>query len=114
MRAVLVVAVVGLLVRGPALAADVEPVIHVTARKFAFEPGEITLRKGVPVVLEITSLDREHGFFVPALGLRADVPAGATTRVRVVPDRVGRFEFHCDIFCGSGHGHMAGDIVVVE
>jgi cytochrome c oxidase subunit 2 len=108
-----VLAVVGAL-GWSAHATDVEPVIHVTAKKFAFEPSEITLRKGVPVVLEITSLDREHGFKVPALGIRADIEAGATTRVRVVPDRVGRFEFRCDIFCGSGHEEMAGDIVVVE
>jgi len=36
------------------------------------------------------------------------------TRVRIVPDRTGRFEFRCDVFCGSGHEDMAGEIVVVD
>jgi|SRR5581483_751170 len=91
-----------------------EPIVHLTAKKFEYAPSEITLRKGVPVILEITSLDRDHGFKVPALGIRADVKAGATTRVRIVPDRTGRFAFRCDVFCGSGHEDMSGELVVVE
>ena len=91
-----------------------EQIIHVTAKKFEYTPNEITLKKGVPVVLEITSLDRDHGFKVPGLGIRADVKPGETTRVRIVPERTGRFEFRCDVFCGSGHEDMAGEFVVVD
>ena len=94
--------------------AEAEQVIRLTAKKFEYTPNVITLKKGVPVVLEITSLDRDHGFKVPELGVRADVKPGETTRVRIVPDRTGRFEFRCDVFCGSGHEDMAGEIVVVE
>jgi cytochrome c oxidase subunit 2 len=32
--------------------------------------------------------------------------------VRVVPQKAGRFEFHCDVFCGSGHEEMSGILVV--
>jgi|SRR5579862_3283954 len=91
-----------------------EEVIHLTAKKFEYTPNEITLKKGVPVIVEITSLDRDHGFKVPELGIRADVKPGETTRVRIVPDRIGRFEFRCDVFCGSGHEDMAGEFVVVD
>ena len=94
--------------------AGAEPVIRMTAKKFEYTPNEITLKKGVPVILEITSLDRDHGFKVPEFGVRADVKPGETTRVRIVPDRVGRFEFRCDVFCGSGHEDMAGEFVVVD
>src|SRR3989475_13255591 len=97
-----------------AVPAGAEQVVHMTAKKFEYTPNEITLKKGVPVVLEITSLDRDHGFKVPELGVRADVKPGETTRVRIVPDRTGRFEFRCDVFCGSGHEDMAGEIVVVD
>jgi cytochrome c oxidase subunit 2 len=31
-----------------------------------------------------------------------------TVRVRVVPEKAGRFAFLCDNFCGDGHEHMAG------
>jgi len=91
-----------------------EQVIHLTAKKFEYTPNEITLKRGVPVIVEITSLDRDHGFKVPELGVRADVKPGETTRVRIVPDRVGRFEFRCDVFCGSGHEDMAGEFVVID
>lgn len=91
-----------------------EQVIHVTAKRFEYSPSEITLKRGVPVVIEITSLDRDHGFKVPELGLRADIKSGQTTRVRLVPERAGRFVFRCDVFCGSGHEDMAGDLVVVD
>jgi cytochrome c oxidase subunit 2 len=91
-----------------------EQVIHMTAKRFEYTPNEITVKKGVPVILEITSLDRDHGFKVPELGIRADVKPGETTRVRIVADRTGRFEFRCDVFCGDGHEDMAGELVVVD
>ena len=94
--------------------AGAEQIIHLTAKKFEYTPNEITLKRGVPVVLEITSLDRDHGFKVPELGIRADVKPGETTRVRIVPDRTGRFEFRCDVFCGAGHEDMGGELVVVD
>jgi cytochrome c oxidase subunit 2 len=94
--------------------AAAERLIHVTARRFAYEPSEITIARGEPVVLELVSLDREHGFQIPDLGIRADVKPGETTRVRIVADRPGRHPFQCDVFCGSGHEDMAGVLVVVE
>jgi cytochrome c oxidase subunit II len=89
-----------------------ERVVHVVARKFVYSPDVIELQQDVPVIIELTSADRDHGFSVPELGLRIDVEPGKTARVRIVPDKVGTFEFHCDVFCGSGHEEMAGRIVV--
>jgi len=89
-----------------------ERVVHVVARRFTYSPEVIELQLGVPVVIELTSDDRDHGFSVPELGIRIDVEPGKTARVRVVPEKVGTFDFHCDVFCGSGHEEMAGRIVV--
>ena len=91
-----------------------EQVVRMTAKKFEYTPCQITLKKGVAVVLEITALDRDHGFKVPELGVRADLKSGQVTRVRIVPNRTGTFEFRCDVFCGSGHEDMSGEIVVVD
>jgi cytochrome c oxidase subunit 2 len=91
-----------------------EQVIRMTAKRFEYSPSEITLKKGVPVVLEITALDRDHGFKIPGLGVRADLKSGEVTRVRIVPDHVGTFAFWCDVFCGDGHDDMSGQIVVVD
>src|SRR5438477_3714775 len=90
-----------------------EQVIRMTAKKFEYTPNEITVKKDVPVVLEITSLDRDLGFKLRAFDVRADIKSGTTTRVRIVPNKTGRFPFQCDVFCGSGQEDMGGELVVV-
>ena len=89
-----------------------EQTIKVTARKFEFSPETIVLEKGVPVTLELTSLDRKHGFTVPEMGIRADIKPNETVRVHIVPPKAGTFTFHCDVFCGDGHEGMSGQIIV--
>jgi cytochrome c oxidase subunit 2 len=96
------------------IAADNEQVIHVTAKKFEYSPKEISVKKGVPVVLEFTSLDRMHGFDCPGLKIRTDIKPGQVNRLRFVPDKTGTFPFHCDDFCGVGHEGMKGTIIVTE
>jgi cytochrome c oxidase subunit 2 len=95
------------------LAQAPEQVIHITARKFVFLPGEITLKQGVPVVLEFVSADVVMGFNAPDFKLRADIIPGQVARVRLVPQQIGSFDFLCDIFCGDGHEGMSGKIHVV-
>ncbi len=89
-----------------------EKVIAVTAERFKFTPGVIQLKVGEPVVLELTSLDRKHGFQVPDLKIDETIEPGKVTRLRIVPDKAATYDFHCSIFCGSGHEEMAGQIVV--
>lgn len=89
-------------------------VIKVVAQRFHYTPGEIVLQRGKPVVLAFTSLDFVHGFKVPELGIRADLPPGKVTEVRLTPDKTGTFDFLCDNFCGGGHEEMSGRIIVVD
>ena len=95
-------------------AAENEQLIQITAKRFEYSPKEITLKKGVPVVLEFTSLDRMHGFSCPGLKIRADIAPGKVNTLRFVPDKAGTFPFHCDNFCGTGHEGMRGTITVTE
>src|SRR5262245_16911578 len=105
---------------GQAAAAEAIPVarqervIQVTAKVSEYSPHEIVLKKGEPVVLELTSQDREHGFRLPDFGIREDLKPGQVTRVRLLPQRVGRFSFACDVFCGVDHEEMVGEVVVVD
>jgi cytochrome c oxidase subunit 2 len=91
-----------------------EVVVKVTAERFFFTPSRIVLTRGVPVVLELESKDRTHGFSVTGLKIREEIKPGETTRVHLVPEKVGSFPFRCDIFCGKGHEDMEGEIVVVD
>ncbi len=97
-----------------AIAADTEQVIQITAKRFVYTPKDITVKKGVPVVLEFTSLDRLHGFDCPGLGIRTDILPNKVSKLRFVPQKAGVFPFHCDNFCGSGHEGMTGTITVTE
>ena len=87
--------------------------IEVVARKFEFEPNEITLRRGVSVELVLSAPEVVMGFHAPELKLRAEIVPGQPTRLRFMPAEAGRFEFHCDVFCGDGHEDMNGSIVVL-
>jgi cytochrome c oxidase subunit 2 len=104
-----------LLVGGQRSAAEPAPsprVIHIVAKKFDFTPGEIHVKKGEHVVLELVSMDRKHGFKLPELGIRTEVAPGSVTRIEITPEKAGRFPFACDVFCGEGHEDMNGTLVV--
>src|SRR6266849_3156612 len=91
-----------------------EKVIKITAKRFDYTPGNLTLKKGEPVILEFTTLDVLMGFNLPDFNLRADIVPDKVTRVRFVPDKTGTFTFLCDVFCGEGHERMNGKITVVD
>ena|SRR5215467_7448900 len=91
-----------------------EQVIRISASAFEFKPSEITVKKELPVTLELVSMDRHHGFKLSEFHLRADIRPGSVTRVRFVPDKAGTFAFLCDFFCGDGHEDMSGRLRVVE
>lgn len=98
-----------------AMADEATPVvIKITAQKFKYTPDVINVKKGVPVVLEFTSLDRLHGFNCPDLKIRTDIEPGKVNRLEFTPQKAGTFPFHCDNFCGTGHDGMKGTIVVTE
>jgi cytochrome c oxidase subunit 2 len=96
------------------MAATAETTVKLTAKKFEYSPAQITVKKGTPVSLELTSEDRKHGFNLPDFRVRADVKPGSVTRVSFTPDKTGTFTFACDVFCGSGHEDMSGTLVVVD
>lgn len=88
--------------------------IILSAKKFQFEPGVITVRKDKPVRLLITASDVEHGFEIEELGINKRLKPGAVTVVEFTPTRVGKFRFACSVMCGSGHDEMTGELVVTE
>ncbi|MCG6551440.1 MAG: cupredoxin domain-containing protein [Candidatus Magnetominusculus sp. LBB02] len=91
-----------------------EQVIKITAKMFEFTPSKIKLKKGVAVILDFVSLDRHHGFDCSGIGIRTDIWPGQVNKQRVVPQKAGTHEFHCDRFCGDGHEGMSGEIIVEE
>jgi cytochrome c oxidase subunit II len=95
-------------------AAETPRRVEITAHRFAFDPGVITLKKGEPVLLILKSSDVPHGIRFKDLGVDLKVSKGGTGQVQFTPDIVGEFVGHCIVFCGSGHGTMILTIHVVS
>ena len=97
-----------------ARAQAVPQVITIAASKFQFTPDHITLVKGQPVTLQLTSSDRVHGFMIRPLKIDTDVKPGKVTAITVTPQTAGTFKAICDHYCGLGHGGMKMTVVVEE
>lgn len=95
-------------------AADVPRKIEISAKRFAFSPAEITLKKGEPVVLVLTSEDVAHGLKVEPWNIRVDFSKGHPAMVDVTPTESGDVDGVCSHFCGNGHGRMRMVFHVIE
>lgn len=98
----------------PAHAQTAPVEIKIEARRFEFTPRTITVRKGVPVKLLVTSADVAHGFAIKELNVKEEIEAGATRAIEFTPERAGRFRIYCTVYCGDGHDEMEGELVVTD
>jgi cytochrome c oxidase subunit II len=107
-------AVFSITLSGFVSASDAPKRIEVAAKKFDYTPGEITLKKGEPVVLVLTTQDVAHGLKFTELNLNTKFAKGKSSELAFTPDKVGDFVGHCSVFCGSGHGSMTLTLHVTE
>jgi cytochrome c oxidase subunit II len=88
--------------------------IAIVAKRFDFSPGDVTVKKGVPVTIALTSEDVDHGVKFRELNVVVNAKKGETKEVTFTPDKVGTFVGQCSIFCGAGHGAMKMTLHVTE
>jgi cytochrome c oxidase subunit 2 len=88
--------------------------IEITAKRFSYDPAEIILKKGQPVVLVLKSADVAHGLRIRDLDVNIKVKAGGTAQAQFTPEKTGDFTGHCSVFCGSGHGRLILKLHVVD
>ena len=87
--------------------------IRIHASKFVYSPNRITINQGDKVTLELTSSDAVHGFSIPDLNVRSDIPPGQVILLTITAPQAGELMFLCDNFCGDGHEKMQGKITVL-
>ncbi|MCL2659150.1 MAG: cupredoxin domain-containing protein [Acidobacteriaceae bacterium] len=97
-----------------ALPQGLRQTIEIHARRFAFEPSEITLRKGHPATLRLISDDVTHSLVVRGLHINQEVSKGHPVEITITPANTGDFKGECGHFCGSGHASMQITIHVTE
>ena len=74
----------------------------------------LVLAKGRTTILNITSNDVNHAWWVPAFGVKKDAIIGRYTNTWFTPDTEGFFKGQCAELCGQGHGIMIISAVVVS
>jgi heme/copper-type cytochrome/quinol oxidase subunit 2 len=94
------------------------PVIELEVSDWAWNPDTITLKKGEPVVLEITNVGvMPHGIWIPGLAINVDTPPGEVTLVTLTPQEEGEFMVGCnDAMCGTSeqHAEMSATVIVTN
>jgi cytochrome c oxidase subunit II len=88
--------------------------VEVVAKRFEFTPSEITLKKGEPVILVLTSKDVQHGLKLDAFNKVVIAKKGESSQVEFTPAEAGTFIAQCASFCGAGHGSMKLTVQVTE
>jgi cytochrome c oxidase subunit II len=86
--------------------------IKMTAKKYEFNPKEITVKQGEKVRLIITATDRDHGFKLDEYGINQKLQKGVPATIEFTADKPGTFTFRCSEFCGLGHPRMKGKLIV--
>lgn len=74
--------------------------------------NELHVPVGRPVVIELTSADVIHSFFVPAFRIKQDAVPGLTTKVWFEATDVGEYALACAELCGIAHYNMGGRVIV--
>ena len=87
--------------------------IEIEARKFAYSPSEITLKRGEPVLLVLKNKDVAHGLRIRELNINLKAKAGEEAELAFTPDKMGVYIGQCSVFCGEEHGAMTIGIHVV-
>lgn len=67
---------------------------------------------GKPVIVELTSKDVIHSFFLPEFRVKQDAVPGMKTHIWFEGTKVGHWEIACAELCGLGHYRMKGFVTV--
>ena len=85
---------------------------NVTVKNWGFEPALIEVEEGSLVVLNLETIEGNHGINLYDFGVDEYLKQGTTSTLKFIVNKKGEFEFFCTVYCGSGHANMAGKLIV--
>lgn len=88
--------------------------LHVLARMWSFEPGDLEIAPGTTVDFYLSSKDVVHGFMIERTNINLMAVPGAVNYARAEFTEPGTYHVVCHEFCGNGHHNMMSKIVVRE
>ena len=76
--------------------------------------NQLHIPVGRPVIVQLTSKDIIHSFFLPNLRVKMDAVPGLVTSLYFQAKPLGTYDIACAEHCGFGHYRMQGFLVVEE
>ncbi len=92
-----------------------EPTVRefsMTAKRFSFDPGTITVNQGDIVRITLTTTDVAHGLGIREYNIDEEINPGEEKIIEFTANKRGTFTFYCSVFCGGGHRGMTGTLIV--
>lgn len=88
--------------------------------KFEYQPvdgvavisDELHVPVGKQVLLQMTSTDVIHSFWVPEFRVKQDLVPGRITELHITPTREGNYKVRCAELCGTSHAFMEKPVVI--
>jgi cytochrome c oxidase subunit 2 len=74
--------------------------------------NEMHLPVDKQVLLQMTSRDVIHSFWVPEFRPKQDLVPGRITELRLTPTKIGNYKVRCAELCGTSHAYMEGPVIV--
>ena len=73
---------------------------------------ELHLPVDKQVLLQMTSLDVIHSFWVPEFRVKQDLVPGRITELRITPTLAGNYKVRCAELCGTSHAYMEKPVII--
>jgi cytochrome c oxidase subunit 2 len=73
---------------------------------------ELHLPVDQQVLLQMTSMDVIHSFWVPEFRVKQDLVPGRITELRITPTIDGNYKVRCAELCGTSHAYMEKPVVI--
>lgn len=139
LRSALAVGIVGFCAAIPPIVASSTTggqirTFDIKARRYAYEPGRITVNRGDEVHIRLVSKDVIHGFYLESHDIDALIEPGVPVEANWPPfklrhpsqgkeytlveeivftaNRTGKFRYRCSHTCGTLHPFMQGELIV--
>ena len=78
----------------------------------AVASDELHVPVGKQVLLQMTSNDVIHSFWVPEFRVKQDLVPGRITELRITPTLEGNYKVRCAELCGTSHAYMEKPVVI--
>jgi cytochrome c oxidase subunit 2 len=84
--------------------------------EFGITTDQLHLPKDHQILLNLTSRDVIHSFWVPEFRVKQDALPGEdlVRELRVTPTLIGEYKVRCAELCGGSHAYMESPVIVME